>query len=239
MGSHTTASNQLKSFLHTVQAHCGDAGKASTSKEALAAAGPALPDTASVRVTEPASSECTLRSTAFEEQSFAPTCQADVLRSPCSPDHVDQQPFFGRSDLEHVKAQYTKASMVGLRSLPDALQPHFRERLFAELVAIGQAHRQQLRKKMSSNVYAHAANPEKAAALMPLLAHSTKGPPLQTPVCSSHKPQHMNNKFNKELCWTDSLFQPDLTPVTSLSASSIPTGVNLLASEHYTIHILL
>ena len=72
--------------------------------------------------------------------------------------------------------------MVGLRSLPNALQPHFRERLFAELVAVGQARRQQQRQKMSSNIYATAAHPEMAAALMPLLAHSTKGRPLQTPV---------------------------------------------------------
>lgn len=138
----------------------------------------------SSKLAEPADIGCTLRTAALgptQGQSFDPGHEQDAVQPPCTPDQP-QQAFFGRSDDEHVKAQYSKIGMLGLRSLPDALQPHFRERLFGELVAVGQARRQQQRQKMSSSIYATAAHPEMAAALMPLLAHSTKGRPLQTAV---------------------------------------------------------
>lgn len=161
----------------TVQTQGKDAGQASTSQEKASLA--------SSHLMEPRDGDCTLRTTTFEDlqHTYVPGHQEDAAQPPCTPDQP-QQTFFGRSDHEHVKAQYNKASMLGLRSLPDALQPHFRERLFAELVAIGQARRHQQRQKMSSNIYASNPHPEMAAALMPLLAHSTKGPPLQTQVHS-------------------------------------------------------
>jgi hypothetical protein len=189
---------QIDSWIEpgqAVQAQGRDAGQASKSQETAAfTTDPEFPTVTagsgcSVKLMERGDGDCSLRAAVEEYKSFRD--HRDSALPPCTPEQP-QQTCFGRSDLEHVKVQYSKIGMLGLRSLPDALKPNFRERLFAELVSIGQARRQQQRQKMSSNIYASAPHPDMAAALMPLLAHSTKGPPLQTPACSPHKSAYMH-----------------------------------------------
>jgi hypothetical protein len=129
----------------------------------------------------------------WESRAHSPptvTCpaQGDAAVPPGTPDRPCQT-FFGRSDKEHVFTQWSSGTCLGIRSLPNALQPGFREQLFTELVAMGQARRRRQHARMHEHLFGAQAqaseSAEPATATIPLLAHSTKGAPLQMPVSLS------------------------------------------------------
>eukprot|EP00892_Ulva_mutabilis_P002056 jgi/Ulvmu1/11851/UM081_0009.1 len=91
---------------------------------------------------------------------------------------------YEQSDAEHIKNQFSSTAMVGIRSLPDALAPHFRERLFAELLAIGKLRHERQQQQMRQHAGASGKADHHAAALAPLLAHGAKAGPLQVPVAA-------------------------------------------------------
>lgn len=92
---------------------------------------------------------------------------------------------YEQQDAEHVRVQFSSAAMQGIRSLPDALAPHFRERLFAELLAIGKLRHDRQQQQIRQHGGGNGRAGRHAAALAPLLAHGSKAGPLQVPVRSN------------------------------------------------------
>lgn len=89
---------------------------------------------------------------------------------------------YEQQDHEHIRVQFSSAAMQGIRCLPNALAPHFRERLFAELLAIGKLRHERQQQQMRQHGGGKGITGRHTAALAPLLAHGTKAGPLQVPV---------------------------------------------------------
>lgn len=100
-------------------------------------------------------------------------------------------PTSTQHDAELVRVQYSHTGMSGIRALPNAMHPDFRLQLYGALVVLGKQRQAALRDKRAqvmgggaAGQSATAQEAELAAATALLLAHSTKGPALQSPVRS-------------------------------------------------------
>jgi hypothetical protein len=100
-----------------------------------------------------------------------------------------QQPQLTQQAAECVNIQFSRTGMSGIRSLPSALHPDFRLQLYAALVILGKERQMAQRERRAHMLAAGkpggvliAQEQEIAAATALLLAHSTKGPPLQNAV---------------------------------------------------------
>ena len=98
-------------------------------------------------------------------------------------------PTSTQHDAELVRVQFSHTGMSGIRALPNAMHPDFRLQLYGALLFLGkqrQAAQRDRRAQVmgggSAGQPATAHESELAAATALLLAHSTKGPALQTPV---------------------------------------------------------
>ena len=94
-----------------------------------------------------------------------------------------------QQDTEVVMRQFSAAASNGIRALPNALHPDFRLQLYGALVILGKERQMALREKRAHAISGGAGKEtmtahdlELAAATALLLAHSTKGGPLQEPV---------------------------------------------------------
>lgn len=109
------------------------------------------------------------------------------LPAATSPTEAPSTPVlsYEQRDTEHIRVQFSSTAMLGIRSLPDALAPNFREKLFAELVSIGKLRHGRHQREMRQHGGGNEGPGRHAAALAPLLAHGSKAGPLHVPVRSS------------------------------------------------------
>lgn len=86
-------------------------------------------------------------------------------------------------DTEYVSLQFSRTGFVGIRSLPDALAPEFRTRMYEAMVLVGKLRRQALKEtRAHSQLHTSTADSAEAQPVQPVLAYSTLGPALQVPV---------------------------------------------------------
>lgn len=133
---------------------------------------------------------------------------------------------YEQRDAEHIRVQFSSTAMLGIRSLPDALAPHFRERLFAELLSIGKLRHDRQQQQMRQHGGGTGRAGRHAAALAPLLAHGSKAGPLHVPVRSSHSLWHISTLIRGGVSVSPSWDHGDISCLPSLYAhqSSLPVS---------------